>query len=392
MTLAEFIKLWAMSYFEVIEYLLAKYGPVKYSYTNNAKNKGNERGLFVHHIDEYRISALSTSWAKKAYPECQKPARLVFCNLLEHFLLHLIIVRDFLKNSDISVGGIGQYIYPDLYQYFVHNHCKNNISINFYTAIEGSNEAFIALQTEYFNLKHNVEHYLKESYFDDGKPINKRYWSKEAHDILINNYKLIGAEGVQILLDELYEKTYPGSLSDSNNRYIKHARSISAIHNRAYAYNLVDEGSKETWTQREDKILIKYYKKEGEGCFKRLTNRSYNACRTRCRDLKLKTDRNIAWEPWEDEILEKLYIQGTWRAVQKELPHRSENSIIKRAKRILGSKLKIGKSVRCVETGEIFNSLASAAKFAGINHSGVSECINGTQQTAGGYHWERVYQ
>lgn len=56
-----------------------------------------------------------------------------------------------------------------------------------------------------------------------------------------------------------------------------------------------------------------------------------------------------------------------------------------------GSK-KIRTKIRCVETGEVFKSMVQAAQFAGINRYGINLVLLGRQQTAGGYHWERVYE
>lgn len=56
-----------------------------------------------------------------------------------------------------------------------------------------------------------------------------------------------------------------------------------------------------------------------------------------------------------------------------------------------GSK-KIRTKIRCVETGEIFKSMVQAAEFAGCHRYNINLCLLGRQQTAGGYHWERVYE
>jgi len=44
--------------------------------------------------------------------------------------------------------------------------------------------------------------------------------------------------------------------------------------------------------------------------------------------------------------------------------------------------------VKCVETGEIFESMSAAAKSIGISSSGIKNVIIGKNHTAGGYHWE----
>ena len=48
------------------------------------------------------------------------------------------------------------------------------------------------------------------------------------------------------------------------------------------------------------------------------------------------------------------------------------------------------KSVRCVETQEVFKSLREAAEFFGIHSSGIGHALNGRNKTAGGYHWKFV--
>ena len=46
--------------------------------------------------------------------------------------------------------------------------------------------------------------------------------------------------------------------------------------------------------------------------------------------------------------------------------------------------------IRCVETGEVYESQAAAARETGIGRYNINNVITGKQKTAGGYHWERV--
>ena len=49
------------------------------------------------------------------------------------------------------------------------------------------------------------------------------------------------------------------------------------------------------------------------------------------------------------------------------------------------------KRVRCVETGEVFDSYKEAAKEKGlISGSSISNCLRGMSKTAGGLHWEKA--
>lgn len=46
------------------------------------------------------------------------------------------------------------------------------------------------------------------------------------------------------------------------------------------------------------------------------------------------------------------------------------------------------KKVKCVETGEIFDSVSCAAKAYKQSHSNITSACRGDSHTAGGYHWE----
>jgi len=49
------------------------------------------------------------------------------------------------------------------------------------------------------------------------------------------------------------------------------------------------------------------------------------------------------------------------------------------------------KPVQCVETGMIFESVNDACRYCGLaTGAGISNCINGKQKRAGGYHWIKI--
>lgn len=43
----------------------------------------------------------------------------------------------------------------------------------------------------------------------------------------------------------------------------------------------------------------------------------------------------------------------------------------------------------CVETGEIFSSMAEAGQAKGIDKTSIQRVVNGKQNTAGGLHWKK---
>lgn len=91
-----------MDYKALVEYLLKKHGAAKWDYftdetckTRSKRISRTKEGLFCHHIDEDKGYNLGDSnYAREQPYEYQKAERLVYCNYLEHLLLHICIGKD----------------------------------------------------------------------------------------------------------------------------------------------------------------------------------------------------------------------------------------------------------------------------------------------------------
>lgn len=85
-----------LSYWLLVNYLLRKYGFVLVNYftdqtetTRNWKiNSRTNAGLMIHPMDENKVVCLTVG---HSLWEFQKSYRPVYCNLLEHLLLHIKI-------------------------------------------------------------------------------------------------------------------------------------------------------------------------------------------------------------------------------------------------------------------------------------------------------------
>ena len=104
-----------MSYNDYVKYLINKYGPAQCDYFANelCKSKSSKisrtkEGLFCHHIKENKEILLSTPEIARMHPfEYQKKENLVYCNILEHLILHLKIVQECHKeNPHLGIGGV----------------------------------------------------------------------------------------------------------------------------------------------------------------------------------------------------------------------------------------------------------------------------------------------
>ena len=115
------IILYEMSYNEYVDSLKAKYGnvPKDYFYVNRnghlAKSQGNTRGnegLYIHHIyecyyinlsDVYMYHELLKVMDEQDWKDAQKSENLVYCNLLEHLILHIKIALEY-QREQYEVG------------------------------------------------------------------------------------------------------------------------------------------------------------------------------------------------------------------------------------------------------------------------------------------------
>ncbi len=145
-----------MKYSELVEYLLKKYGPAKYDYfcTESCKSKNHKvsrtnEGLYCHHIDEDKAIMLSNdSYAIKNPYEYQKAERLVYCNVLEHLILHIKIVEE-PRNKDANeleiqgIGGVINFICPQINDYYNGFEFKQPYLIKIYSLIENNFEDYI---------------------------------------------------------------------------------------------------------------------------------------------------------------------------------------------------------------------------------------------------------
>lgn len=119
-----------MSYDTLVDLLLKKYGKAEYDYFSTEECKSKNRkvvrsseGLICHHIDEDKAIMLSNDQIAQMYSfEYQKADRLVYCNILEHMVLHLRIMDEKLKLDEndalYGIGGIVNFVAKQLNDFY----------------------------------------------------------------------------------------------------------------------------------------------------------------------------------------------------------------------------------------------------------------------------------
>lgn len=107
-----YLRLINSTYQQAVDILLKKYGTVKENYfLGTTKNKNitkTDKGLFCHHILENIVPNLSDVTSIKNYPKIfQHKKYLVYCNMLEHYILHYLIFKEKdVQYKNYGIGGI----------------------------------------------------------------------------------------------------------------------------------------------------------------------------------------------------------------------------------------------------------------------------------------------
>ena len=108
-------------------------------------------------------------------------------------------------------------------------------------------------------------------------------------------------------------------------------RTLTACQSRAKYLNVRSDNNRLPWTQEEDAIITRYYEEKGAGYVHTLIpERSLQACKYRAMILGLSRKNNDPWTKAEEKILKKYYpVEGS--NVYKRLNNRTRNACISKA-------------------------------------------------------------
>jgi len=154
-----------MTYSELVTYLLEKYGSAEYDYfcnesckSKNQKASRTSEGLYCHHIDEDKAIMLSNDKFAVMNPwEYQKAERLVYCNALEHLILHIKIVEE-PRNENANkmelqgIGGAIAFLCPQINDFYNGYEFKQQYLIKIYSIIENNFEDYISILRYFLNV------------------------------------------------------------------------------------------------------------------------------------------------------------------------------------------------------------------------------------------------
>lgn len=189
----EFFKVKDMTYSEYCNYLQEKYGIgladyMTKSFNKNKKVSRTSEGLIAHHKAEDKMIMLSTKAFAEMCPfEWQKKENIVYCDYLEHLLLHVFICKypssEKLPVADVGIGGVVNFIVPELNDLYSGWVTKQTWRLNCHNLVKEDKEVYleiIKMFAEYVKNERNFNSNILHTSF------NEEYggWSRE------KNYKL----------------------------------------------------------------------------------------------------------------------------------------------------------------------------------------------------------
>lgn len=127
MNMAEYLTVKDFTYLEYCDYLQKKYGIglddyMTKSYNKKSKCLRTKEGLFAHHKKEDTMALLSKKEIAMMCPfEWQLKENIVYCDFLEHLLLHVLICKypgDKKITNLVGIGGVVDYIVPELNDFY----------------------------------------------------------------------------------------------------------------------------------------------------------------------------------------------------------------------------------------------------------------------------------
>ena len=149
MNLEEYNKIKDLNYMEYCDYLQEKYGIGRADYMTKGFNKQpkcsrTKDGLWAHH----KFENLYTNLSKKDFAmdlplEYQLAKNIVYCDFLEHFLLHTLIIEDS-NYKNVGIGGI-IFIAPDLNDFYSGFNTSQEWKKKSYEIVKNDEDVYLTL-------------------------------------------------------------------------------------------------------------------------------------------------------------------------------------------------------------------------------------------------------
>lgn len=155
MKLAEYEKIKNLNYLEYCDYLQEKYGIglsdyMTKSWNKNSKVTRTKEGLIAHHkFEDHAILLADKEYAMKNPYEWQLAKNIVYCDYLEHLLLHILICENPAENHNadevVGIGGVVNFIVPELNDFYSGWKTNQGWRLNCHNLIKDDKDVYLIL-------------------------------------------------------------------------------------------------------------------------------------------------------------------------------------------------------------------------------------------------------
>lgn len=163
MNLDEYYKVKDYTYNQYCDYLQRKYGIglcdyMTKSFNKNPKVTRTKEGLLAHHKAEDKMILLSTREVAEKCPfSFQKKENIVYCDYLEHLLLHVLICKypnpDRCPVVDVGIGGVVNFIVPELNDLYSGWETKQEWRRTCHAKVINDKPVYLAILKQFIELK-----------------------------------------------------------------------------------------------------------------------------------------------------------------------------------------------------------------------------------------------
>lgn len=172
MNLGEYEKVKNLSYLEYCDYLQQKYGIglcdyMTKSWNKNPKCSRTKDGLMAHHkYEDHAIMLSEKKHAIKNPYEWQLAKNIVYCDYLEHLLLHILICEYPSKDRNmfeaVGIGGIIEFIVPELNDLYSGWETRQAWRKNCHNLIINDKDVYLVLLKRFKSSCKNYPFYTKD--------------------------------------------------------------------------------------------------------------------------------------------------------------------------------------------------------------------------------------
>lgn len=184
MNLTEYESIKNFNYIEYCDYLQQKYGIglsdyMTKSWNKNSKCTRTKEGLLAHHkFEDHAIRLSNKEYAMKNPFEWQLAKNIVYCDYLEHLLLHILICENPATDNDmVGIGGVINFIVPELNDVYSGWESKQQWQTNCHNLIKNDKNVYLILLQRFNDNADKYPFYTRNSLLTS---YNEKYglWAK----------------------------------------------------------------------------------------------------------------------------------------------------------------------------------------------------------------------